>query len=171
MSPGNIASPPLRSASVCSTLSASVLSPAFFGADGVDGNAGRLRVANDLSKALVTGVVFSVGYHHQDLCHPLALGIGCQFPAGIRHRIEERSATSSAQLVDTAGELFVVAGEILRDRGRIGKPCDKPEVRGVAEHLLQELCGSVLFEREPLLHGPAGINQQTQAQRKLGLRS
>ena len=119
----------------------------------------------------MAGIVFAVGEHHQDLRHPLALGIGCQLPAGKRHRIEQRRATVVGEFVHASREPLVVAREVLGHVGRFRKANDKTQVRTVGEHLLQELRGSMLFKREPRLHRAAGINHYGQAQRQLRLGS
>src|ERR1700730_5143279 len=97
MSPGNIASPPVRSASISNTLSASV----FSSAHRINGYTSSLGRLNALFQAAVAGIIFAVAQDHQNSSHALALGIRVQLSTRERYRIEQGSSSAVSELFNS----------------------------------------------------------------------
>ena len=67
------------------------------------------------------------------------------------------------------GNEFLVSREILDKKNRIGETDYEGEIVRTGDDLLEEAGGGLLLEAEAALNGGAGIDDETQAERQLGL--
>src|SRR5579863_2458478 len=141
----------------------------FSGAERVNGHARSFRVLNALLEASVTGSVLAVAQNNQDFCHSFVVRVRSQLPAGGRHGVKEGGSSAIREMFNTSTKFGWHSREILRDGSFTVEPGDEAQIRRAVENSLEEPRCRALFERESILNRATGVDQQPQAQRKLGL--
>ena len=88
---------------------------------------------------------------------------------GEGNSVPESGSAGGDELADAMGNEFLVAGEILDEQDRIGETDHESKIIRPSDDLLHEIGGGFLLELEASLNGCAGVDDEAEAQRQLGL--
>ena len=152
------------------TLSPRARSSADVGADGVDDHFGALRHFDGFFAGDVAHVVVTVAEQDDRAANrPIPFPVQQLVAAGKIQRVIHRRAAARPQGANSARERFGVVGEILGDFRSDIETHDERFVIPRPDRLVQKLDGRFLLELEAVAHRVAGIDQQSDLQRQLGL--
>src|SRR5579872_1225497 len=152
--------------SIAGTLSATHVS-----ANGVDDGLGALRHLDRFFAGDMTLIVLAIAQQNNRAPYRCGLRGFHELVATCEiEGIVKRSAAARTQFVNPMREGFGVVGEILC---HLRSDIESHYERGVlveVDRLVQELDRGFLFKLKAVAHGVAGINQQSDLQRKVGFR-
>ena len=162
--------PPVSSAKCSRILSPRSFSPADIGGDRVDDDFGTLRHLHRFLARDAALVVLAIAQQDDGAPRgPVALVLHQLVAARKVDGVIHGGAAARPQHAHPVRECLGVVGEVLRDFGRRVETDDERLVALRPDDLVQELDGRFLFELEAVTHRVAGINQQADAQRQVGL--
>ena len=152
------------------TLSPPRPPPADIGADGVNDHLRALRHLDGFLAGDVAHVVVAIAEQDDGPAHRAVLLLLQQLvTAGKIQGVVHRGAAAWPEGPNSARERFRVVGEVLGDfRGDIETDDESLVVAG-PYRLVEKLNGRFLLELETVPHGVAGIDQQPDLQRQVGL--
>ena len=115
-------------------------------------------------------VIFAVAHHDDGPPHRMVAPVLAQlFAAGPVDGVVHRGSPAVAQAFHSGFEQLNVVGELLRDLAVTVEAHHESLVEIRAQGVLQEADCSFLLEIETAVHRSAGVDQQAQLQRQIGL--
>lgn len=140
-------------------------------ADGVDGGLRSLALADGVAEVGVALVVVAVGDEDDGAADVKgsAGGIEELVLAGAVDGVVEGGSSAWGELLDGIVEFAEVVGPALHEVWSDVEAFDEGLVRRGAEDLQEEAVDGLLLELEALADGVAGVDEDAQAQRELGL--